>query len=102
MNLNPNLPGLRRGTRAVEGSPTPTAASLRRRVEATGYAADPITGELARSPSDGAAPRITTHEGPTSEGGGGVLGRITGLTDAVGRAAVQMVRGVNQRTTTPP
>ena len=74
----------------------------RRRVEATGYAADPITGELARSPSDGAAPRITTPraEGSTPEGGGGVLGRISGLTDTVGRAAVQLVKGVNQRTLT--
>ena len=76
----------------------------RRRVEATGYAADPITGELARSPSDGAAPRTTSprasHEGPTPEDGGGVLGRISGLTDTVGRAAVQLVKGVNQRTLT--
>ena len=35
-------------------------------------------------------------------GGGGVLGRITGLTDTVGRAAVQLVKGVNQRTPTSP
>ena len=71
-----------------------------RRVEATGYAADPITGELARAPSEGAAPRTTSprasptprrREAPTSEGGGGVLGRITGL-----------VKGVNERTPTVP